>query len=339
MNSQATGVFVSLAWPDTFVSTSGGKLERFVQMLGGGKESKFKAGHAALALIERSTGIVEFFDFGRYITPDGKARVRSAKTDPEVGIELRAKFDDTGKITNLNDVLIRLESDPEATHGEGRMLASFCYEINYEKAKDYITTLQNKGSIDYGPFANPGSNCSRFVADSFKAGTLNNRLKLRHKFTMTITPSPIGNVVNGTPDKEMWEVYEGKVKAYPGSRRKTAIELIVNTFGKDSDIGEVNLIGNMIEPERPSQIPVKAQWLNGRGAGAWFDIQYANGVVSNEFRVQRYTPDGKVGYDNVFKLSNGKLDLDQPYTFVYDCHATQTTIIQSDEKLILKTAL
>jgi len=329
-----TGIFITLAWPDTFVSTSGGPLERFLQLLGAGKNDKFRGGHAALALIERATGLIEFHDFGRYITPDGSARTRGTKTDPEVAIDLRAKFDKNGQLTNLKDILIRLEADPEATHGDGRMLASFCYETDYKKAKKYINELMQRGSITYSVFGE-GSNCSRFVADSFKVSTLNNRLKWQHKLCMTITPSPIGNVINGSSDGEMWEVYQGIVRPYKGGRLRTAKELLQNTFGTDKEMKNISFIGNMIEPKKPDSVPNEAQWLGGRGAGSWFHVVQIGDFQDNEYRVLRYVPDGLVGYDCVFRLGRGALDLRQPYQFIYDCHAAKTTLIQHDRKLEL----
>lgn len=330
-----TGIFITLAWPDTFVSTSGGPLERFLQLLGAGKNDKFRGGHAALALIERATGLIEFHDFGRYITPDGFARTRGTKTDPEVAIDLRAKFDENGQLTNLKDILIRLEADPEATHGDGRMLASFCYETDYKKAKKYINDLMQRGSIVYSVFGE-GSNCSRFVADSFKAGTLNTRLKWQHQLCMTITPSPIGNVVNGSSDGEMWEVYQGIVRPYKGGRLRTAKELIINTFGADKEMENISLVGNMAEPPKPGSVLSEAQWLGGRGAGSWFHIMQNTQFQNDEYRVLRYVPDGSVNYDRIFRLGRGALDLHQPYQFIYDCHAAKTTIIQNDRRLELQ---
>ncbi len=335
MSNQATGIFISLAWPDTFISTSGGPLERCLQLLGAGKNDKFRGGHAACALIERATGIIEFYDFGRYIAPDGKARVRGTKTDPEVAInDLRAKFDENGQLTNTQDILIRLESDPEATHGEGYMLASFCYETDYQAAKTYINNLIDKGSIRYCVFGE-GSNCCRFVADSFKAGTLNPRLKFLSKYPMTITPSPIGNIYNGSSDKQMWKVYKGVAKSYKGGRWQTFKQLVINTFGEDKEMKNISLIGNMVEPDKPENVPAAAQWLGGRGAGSWFHITQTRDLERNEFRVLRYIPDGSVMFDRIFQLNENDLDLTQAYQFVYDCHAAMVTIVQHEREMNL----
>lgn len=333
MSSKSTGVFITLAWPDTFVSTSGGPLERFLQLLGAGKNGKFRGGHAALALINRSTRSLEFHDFGRYITPDGMARTRSADTDPEITMkDTLAKFDTKGNLLNVNEILIRLESDPEATHGDGRMLVSFCYEVDYAKTKAYIDEMISLGSIPYRVFGE-GSNCCRFVADSFKAGTLSARLNFKFKYPMTITPSPIGNVVNGSSDGNMYEVYKGIIRPYPGGRRHTARELMKNTFGEDKEIQGFTLVGNMLEPPKPEIVPHTAQWLGGRGAGSWFHAIQMPDLEADEFRVKRYINDGRVMYDRVFRLEAGALNLNEPYQFIHDCHAAKTTIIQYDRRM------
>jgi len=335
MSNQATGVFITLSWPDTVVSTSGGPLERFLQLLGAGKNDKFRGGHAALALINRSTGSLEFHDFGRYITPDGMARTRGATTDPELAMtDVKAKFDAQGNLLNVNEILIRLESDPEATHGDGRMLASLCYDTDYDKAKKHIRNMMDKGSITYSVFGE-GSNCSRFVADSFKAGTFNPRLNFRFKYPMTITPSPVGNVPNGSSDGRMYEVYQGVVRPYAGGRRRTAKELVTNTFGKDKEIQGFSFVGNMQEPPKPESVPNAAQWLGGRGAGAWFHAVQMTDLERNEIRVTRHIADGRLMYDRIFRLDVGDLDLNAPYEFVYDCHAAKTTIVQHGCKMEL----
>jgi len=93
----------------------------------------------------------------------------------------------------------------------------------------------------------------------------------------------------------------------------------------------ISLIGNMIEPEKPENVPTTGQWLGGRGAGSWFHITHTPDLQQDEFRVLRYIPDGSVMFDRVF-MSKGHFDLDQPYRFVYDCHAAMVTIVQHDNE-------
>jgi len=106
-NAQIDAMIIVLAWPDVFVSSTGELYDPIFKSLGIQKSGKYKAGHAALVLINRKDKSLEFFDFGRYITPDGKGRVRGAKTDPEVAIPLLAEIKNN-QIQNLDEILIWL---------------------------------------------------------------------------------------------------------------------------------------------------------------------------------------------------------------------------------------
>lgn len=64
-------IAISIAWPD---QTARGD-ERWMSLLkriGIVKNLNFRVGHAAIVLIERNTGQLRYFDFGRYITPRGR---------------------------------------------------------------------------------------------------------------------------------------------------------------------------------------------------------------------------------------------------------------------------
>ncbi len=333
MTQRSTGIFITLAWPDCFARSYGGYLDKAMGFIGAGTQSRFKVGHAALVLIEKQTGIIEYFDFGRYMTPEFKARVRGQNTDPDVAISLKAQFDKTGKLSNLEDILIFLESIPEVTHGEGRMLASASDEIDYAKAKEHILAVQSRGSVRYGPFTLRGTNCSRFVRDAFLAGTYNRRLWLRNRFPILGTPLTVGNVVNSTPSGEMWIVEQGKVLPYPGGRRKTILELFQSNFGLDGELTEINLVGNMLEPERPKEVPAQANWLSGVGAGAWFHIEKTS--KPDEFRGQRYDACGTIRYSHIFRLQSGQFDAQRPYELVHDCHAERKTVLQDGLIVVL----
>lgn len=62
----------------------------------------------------------------------------------------------------------------------------------------------------------------------------------------------------------------------------------------------MDLTGRLIPPAKTDAIPVQAQWLTGEGGGAWFYIQKDNG----NYRIKRYTPQGKLDCDRIFILKN-----------------------------------
>ena len=190
----STGVFIPLAYPEEFVAMVPGWYRRPLEWIGVVNNGLICAGHSALVLINKETGILEYSDFGRYIAPVGKGRTRTMHTDPEVEFEIRAEFDQNGQITNKLDILRYIEAHPEKTHGGGTMYASFCYEVDYQRAKSFMTSMNERGSMPYDPFRKGSSNCSRYVYDAIQSGLTNSSTRIKHFLGNRFTPSPLGNV-------------------------------------------------------------------------------------------------------------------------------------------------
>ena len=135
------------------------------------KHGYYKAGHAALVLVNHVNGECKYYDFGRYHTPLRQGRVRSYETDPERKINTKAIIKNK-KIENMEELLTELQTN-SSCHGEGRLLASTYHHIELPLAIETIASMQNQGSIGYGPFRYQGSNCSRFVAKIAKSSSRN----------------------------------------------------------------------------------------------------------------------------------------------------------------------
>src|SRR5690606_6230094 len=116
-----TGFILILAYPETVVMVSNEWFSPFLRFLGVGKKNYLRAGHAALVLINKETGVLEYHDYGRYITSEPYGRVRGKDTDNELDFPLKAKIKD-GNIENLNEILRFLGTHPKLTHGDGKML-------------------------------------------------------------------------------------------------------------------------------------------------------------------------------------------------------------------------
>jgi hypothetical protein len=114
---------IAIAYPDIFVSLSTEPVANITPYLGLGDKNGIKLGHAALCTVDHSTGDVRYYDFGRYITPDGFGRVRSVLTDHELEVPVIAHIKNN-KIKNIDEILLWLEAHPEKTHGEGVLIAS-----------------------------------------------------------------------------------------------------------------------------------------------------------------------------------------------------------------------
>ena len=61
-------------------------------------------------------------------------------------------------------------------------------------------------------------------------------------------------------------------------------------------------------------IPEKAQWLSGTvGSGSWFFIS----EEKNKYRIQRFSPEGKLECDRLFTTDNISFDLHIGYQFTF----------------------
>jgi len=89
-------------------------------------------------------------------------------------------------------------------------------------------------------------------------------------------------------------------------------------------------VGTIFPPELPDSIPQNAQWLSGQGVGTWFYIEPT--IISNEYRIQRFTPEGVMDCNRIFKIeeNNVGFDINQPYQFTHISHCSKCRIIQNE---------
>jgi len=318
----ASGKIIVLAYPDTFVSLSDEWQCKLLPLVGLGTWNYIKAGHAAIILIENKTGKANYYDFGRYNTPKGLGRVRSATTDNELQIPFKAKLIGNGPLENLSDFLLWLDANPQKTHGDGRLIASVCEEISFEKAEKFVLNLHQKGSIPYRAFKSDGSNCSRFVAETLLASTKNKKIIKGLNHNKKFTPSTVGNVEIAT-NSELFEVNDGKINKYNGSALK---ENLTNYFHRKNE--------TTIEKDTLPELPRFAQMLEGIGSSAWFDIELLD-YSENLFRVRKYNDQHQLDYSGFFK-SESEFDVLKPYQITYDSHCEFCHIIQNNKKIKLK---
>lgn len=312
---------VILAYPDTFVKTTDEFLCKVLPWVGLGTSEYIKAGHAALVLIDNSSGKALYFDFGRYVTPLGSGRVRGANTDSELELPFTAKFNKKGDISNLKELLTWLASNPERTHGRGRLIASVCDVISYNKAIHFIMQLQNRGSMPYGAFVKDGTNCSRFVTDTILAATRDRKIIKALKKNKRFSPSTVGNVEKASNKAGVFLIEKGRIKAYKGSALE---ENLTNYFDKNLETNKPQLALN-------NKLPENAQELSGIGSNAWFELIDEN-LFENRFRIKRFNENHDIDFDGVFK-ANAFFDAQKPYCFNYDSNCLFCTIEQ-EGKLI-----
>ncbi|MEZ4797377.1 MAG: DUF6695 family protein [Flavobacteriaceae bacterium] len=304
-----SGIILTLAYPETIVMVADEWYSPYMHYLGIGKKNYVRAGHAALVLIDKTTGILEYHDFGRYITPIPNGRVRGKDTDHELDFPLKAEIKED-KIKNLNEIFEFLATHPKLTHGDGKLIASVCNAIDYKKARSHITRMQNKHFIRYAAFIKNACNCARFVTDSLIASVTNSKIKKRLKQSKWFTPSTIGNVVIADTENYVYEVSEkGDISKYQSSVKKDNRRYFLDRLKNHTP----NFKGTLesLQTDTKSQ---HAQWLDGIAAGAWFELYTSE--IAHLYRFRRISPHGNIDVNGLYAISDTSFDYDKDYKFI-----------------------
>lgn len=309
-----TGFAIALAWPATLCKQPNSWYDIPLRWFGINKNWFYKAGHAALVLIDDKEQKCHYFDFGRYHAPFNYARVRSAVTDHDLAMKTIPSISDDGlRIENFREILDELQHN-KACHGDGKLYASYC-RINFQLAWQKAAQLQDSCPLPYGPFVRGGSNCSRFVNDAIVAGKPHWRQAFRLRYLVPFTPTTLNNVNS--------------------LKNKTVIPALAKTTGVDfsKKLTKDQLKSTLPAPPRHPAIPENAQWLSGEGAGSWFHIE----VAEPNYRISRYSPEGKIECEGLFKTGRSKLfDIHSPYQFIHLSHCKSVSIQQNRQILQFK---
>lgn len=326
-----------LAWPDQ-TARGDEPWMALLKRVGIVKNLNFRVGHAAIILVQRSSGSLFYYDFGRYITPRGYGRARSAASDPRLALSCRAEFDGYGRINNLDTILAELHKKEYATHGGGRLFFSVADRLCYAAAARFALRMVEGGPVKYGALARGNNSCSRFVAQ-----ILLNGLQAGHSarkwigFPETIKPSPMSNVVNASPDKIVYCYHKGKLQRFQMGRRQS-LKFQLSLLRDNLSTAKAKRLpcdrkpGNMKEPKRPSSVPPEAHWLGGIGEGAWYAVEGSPGPES--LMVVKYGMDGNEEYRTSCSASQ-PVNPAQPYRFTYHCHYQRHIIVQKNQQIVL----
>lgn len=266
-----TGFAIALAWPETWCKQPGSWYDSLTRFMGFNKYNYYRAGHAALILVDTEEKSCHYFDFGRYHAPWGHGRVRSGDTDDDLIIQTPAKISADGeKIKNFTEILDELQNN-DSCHGDGNLYASYC-KINFRKALEKAMSMQKESPLFYGPFIKNGSNCSRFVNTVILAGEPDPVFRFRLRYFKPFTPTPMNNV-----------------RALSNEKIRPKFKKL-ETFRPNRRLGITELTSTLPAPEKHHTIPENALWLSGEGAGSWFVIER----MQNFLKLTRYSPDGKI---------------------------------------------
>ncbi|MBR9757495.1 MAG: hypothetical protein GYB39_05400 [Algicola sp.] len=305
-----TGIILTLAYPETVVMHAEEWYSPFLKYLGIGNKTHVRAGHAALVLIDKATGVLEYHDFGRYITSRPNGRVRGRDTDCELAPPMQAKLV-AGELVNLKAILRYLATHPEFTHGEGPLYASVCKKIDYQKARAFIDGMQDLHFIRYAAFIKAASNCARFVTDALIASVTDSKIKKRLLRSKWFTPSTVGNVLLSNTETAVYKVSTfGEVDVFKGSVMQINRACFLDKLRGHG----VSQVGTHL-PKGDEHVVAHAQWLPGIAAGAWFELH--PGTLENEYRFRRVSPQGHVDVDAIFIVQQHGFRYQQAYAFVH----------------------
>src|SRR5690606_30845867 len=162
-------IAIPISWPDK-TALGDEKWMAFLKQIGLVKNLHFKVGHAAILLIERNSGSILYFDFGRYLSPRGYGRARSALFDPRLAIDTKAQIGRQCEIMNIEEVVEELCKKEGATQGGGRTVFSICKQVSFSNSVAYAEKLVAEGPILYGALARENNGCSRLVAQLLTEG-------------------------------------------------------------------------------------------------------------------------------------------------------------------------
>ncbi|WP_299111242.1 DUF6695 family protein [uncultured Winogradskyella sp.] len=316
---------LTLAYPETIVSHAEEWYSIFLRFLFIGNKNHVRAGHAALVLISKTTGVLEYHDFGRYITSSPNGRVRGRETDFELNFPIVAKVENDA-IKNLDDILKFLATHPKLTHGDGNLYASVCNAVNYDLARAHIDKMQSEDFIRYAAFVKEACNCARFVTDSLIASVIDTRIKKKLIGSKWFTPSTIGNVVIADTEDFVYLVSDkGVVSEFKSTVSKENRRLFLDTLRGYSP----SLVGTL-QPKHNNTKAEHAQWLGGIAAGAWFEI-YNIGSTS-EYRFRRISPYGNLDCNGIYKINKTGFDINSKYQFIHYSNCLFFHIEQNDEQ-------
>ncbi|WP_164112326.1 MULTISPECIES: DUF6695 family protein [Sphingobacterium] len=332
---------IPLAWPDQ-TAFGDERWMAFLKKCGIVKNLNFKVGHAAILLISQNTGNIEYYDFGRYVSPRGDGRARSKHFDPRLQIDRIATFDKSHKaITNIDEILTELSAMEEATHGGGRLFFTLAPDICYVSAKKFADQLVTNGPIPYGAIAKGNNSCSRFVAQVLVAGMhpKDRRIK-KINFPETLKPSPMSNIINTGANNTIHCYHEGMVQQQRMGRisslnfhwqllKENLSSKHISTLGCDTDNGQLD------RPALPPNLRENAQWLGGIGEGMWFQV-LNDGISESHYWVESYTSSGVLINRIATICPQQNLDLAKPFEITTQMDGLHFTILQNEIKYLLK---
>lgn len=333
-------IAIPISWPDK-TAFGDEKWMSILKQMGIVKNLHFKVGHAAILLIERTSGRILYFDFGRYLSPRGYGRARSALFDPRLEMVTKAQITQQNGIQNVLGILEELYEKEEATHGGGRTFFSICEKVSFSRCVAYAEKLVAEGPILYGALAKDNNSCSRFVAQVLTEGMdIDDRRRRKILYPECLKASPTSNVVNAAPNYEVFCYQHRLLKSQKMTRKDSLLfqfGLLKDNFTKkgSQDLACDQTPGMIEAPSRPTNVPEHAQWIGGIGEGAWLQLEQRED--ESVFVIYKYAASGRLEY-RIQTTCIQSFDINLPYTFTPNFLYNSYPIIQNNNLHIFSAA-
>jgi hypothetical protein len=293
-------------------------------------------------LVERQSGVVSYFDFGRYIAPRGYGRARSQVFDPRLAIQTCARFEEFGsEIINLSELLEELAKKEDFTHGGGKLLFSLAKGISYQRAFDYASKLVEEGPILYGALAAGNNSCSRYVAQILVCGMPSKDPRIRKiYYPECLKASPTSNVVNASSDGGIYCHHDGQVEMWKMDRLSSLRYqwgLLQDNLSrkKSTSLAKDDSLPLLQEPNLPFYLPTDVSWLGGIGEGMWFQLEvYEND--SDSYWVTAYCTEGRPIYQTEVRCEATEFDIRQRFRFSTKLSGSYFTIEQGGRDFVFR---
>ncbi len=331
-------VMLVMAYPEAICRTTEAAYSDLLPYIGIGKKQLIRAGHACLAIIKKGSDHIEYFDNGRYIAPEGFCRVRGENTDPELHVDIKAVWDGE-KLKNVQDILQWFYNHPEKTHGGGPLYAGIIENANYASAMACINKIQDQDIIEYGPFAEGGTNCARFVTDAIYNGTIDPEAREEIKDLYSFTPSGLSNIDASNSHDFYYKVTDQGVIQ---SDVNLSWEQINALFDGGEGYQDYSTSGTLCPPEGiPSQ--EGWQWLGGLGYGAWFSLNASDDGRS--YIAECHNASGQLAWNARFQTTDKEswqLLASHPVDslkITYPANYEKITVLAGGEKVFLHRIL
>ena len=320
-------VLLVMAYPEAICRTTEAAYSDLLPYVGIGQKNLIRAGHACLAIVRKGSPVVEYFDNGRYIAPEGFCRVRGANTDPELKVDVKARWRGR-RLANVKEILQWFYDHPEKTHGGGTLYAGIVDKANYEATMACINEIQDKDIIEYGPFADGATNCARFVTDAIYNGSLDPELKQNIEDLYKFTPSGLSNIEASNSRDYYYMVNE---KGVQKSRKNLDMIQLEALFDGGEGYTDYSTSGTLCPPDN-IQADSSWQWLGGLGYGAWFSVKPT--ADPSEFMVDCHNSKGELNWSATYRSAE-PIELPSDFKITYPANFEKMTLVVNDKKLTL----